>query len=164
MSATISRLIEHWRRIAVDARPGLSDAEIAELETRHGVRLPPAMRQLHRGIDGIELDDHALSVWPLRDIGRVSERVASYRGVPDYEPIAQTLPDADEYFAFADGMIWSAVLAMRLTPDGADAPVIWISGATWIELAPSFEELCEMHLRDPDAVVFGLSRTSNAAR
>jgi hypothetical protein len=84
----------------------------------------------------------------------VPEVVATFRGTPDYGPITQTLPDAGEYFAFADYMMWSHVYAIRLTAAGNDAPVVWICGAECTELTPTFEALCELYTRDPEAVLF----------
>ena len=91
--------------------------------------------------------------WPLARFGSVPEVVTPFAGIPDYSQIATKLPDAAEYFAFADYMIWSRVFAVRLS-SGAATQVVGICGDSYAYVAPTFEAFWERYLTDPDAVLF----------
>ena len=155
MQTEIARLVAHLCRIESGTRPGISKAELSSCEARTGVRLPAALADFYRATDGAFSNDPLLDIWPLNQVGRVPERVATFRGIPDFGPIVESLPDANQYFAFADSMAWSHVYATRLHASGEDAPVLWICGAEFVELAPSVGALWAMLLRDPEAVVLG---------
>jgi hypothetical protein len=154
VGATIARVLEYWERTEAGARPGVSAEALRQFEGAHAVRIPREMAEFYQAADGMRCDRQLLIVWPLAEVGRVPGSVATYRGTPDFGPITRTLPAADEYFAFADSMCWSHVYATRLTPAGEDSPVLWICGAAYEELAPSFGAYWERYLRDPESVVW----------
>jgi hypothetical protein len=134
-------VVEHYEDLGAEPRPGVSLAEIADCEAVHGLTLPRAVARLYVALDGLagEVPDfglHALQLWPLAELTRVSDRVAEYRGIPDYGPIVHTLPNAEEYVAFGDALCWSHVVAVRLAEPG---PVLWICGGEYAEVAPTFE-------------------------
>lgn len=115
------------------------------------------MRELYSSLDGLdgEVPDfgyNALQLWPLAELTRVDERVAEYRGIPDYGPIVETLPDAAQYVAFGDAMCWSHVLAARLSADGG--PVLWISGSDYERVAEAFEDFWAIYLENPASVLW----------
>jgi hypothetical protein len=83
----------------------------------------------------------------------VPEIAATFAGIPDYSLIADVLPDAAEYFAFADCMIWSHVLAVRLAQAEA-TQVVWLCGTTYAVVAPTFDAFWELYLSDSDAALF----------
>ena len=65
--------------------------------------------------------------------------------------ITRTLPGADQYPAFGDGMCWSHVLAVHL---GETSGVLWICGEVYAEVAPTFEEFWARYLADADSVLW----------
>jgi hypothetical protein len=154
VTATIARVLDYWERTDAGARPGVSAEALREFEATHGVRMPPDMAEFYRAADGMRCDGHLLVVWPLAEVGRVPDTVATFRGVPDFGPITRTLPGAGEYFAFADSMCWSHTYATRLTATGEDSPVLWICGAEYEALAPSFGAFWERYLHDGESVVW----------
>ncbi|MDQ6768983.1 MAG: SMI1/KNR4 family protein [Gemmatimonadota bacterium] len=152
-----ARVRAYYEAIGAAPRPGVAPGELAAFEAAHGLTLPRPVSEFYFALDGLggvvpELGFHALQLWSLAELSRVSEQVAEFRGIPDYGPIVQTLRDADQYFAFGDGAIWSHVLAFRLTPHAG--PVLWICGDSYAEVAPSFNEFWDRYLDDPDSMLW----------
>jgi hypothetical protein len=157
MADIVSRVVAHYQALGAGPRPGVTRIDLDAFEAAHALVLPPAVRALYAAIDGLdgevpEFGMRALQLWPLRELSRVSERVAEFRGIPDYGAIRDTLPDADQYLAFGDGAVWSHVLAVRLAPEAG--PVLWICGASCAEVAPSFEAFWERYLERPEPVLW----------
>jgi hypothetical protein len=144
---------QRWISLGVQVRAGLPDQVIADFEHRYAVRLPEDVRQFYRLMDGMETndsDDVWNCFWPLSKVGTVPEKLADWRGMPDYGGIERSLPDASSYFVFADHSIMLTVYAFRLTADLANpAPVVWIGpGDTWYQMAPSFREFMRRYEED----------------
>ena len=157
MSRISSMVREYYQALGAAPRPGATPDAIAAFERTHGLRLPHPIVDLYQALDGIDGDVpefgfHALQLWPLAELSRVSEQVAEYQGIPDYGAIAEILPEADQYVAFGDGACWSHVLAARLSIDGG--PVLWISGSSYATIAPSFEAFWALYLENPDSMLW----------
>lgn len=147
-----------WQALGIPVRAGLSPEALGAFERRYGVRLPEDVRRFYRCMDGMEYgstDEALYCFWPLAEVGTVPEKLAGFRGIPDYGGIEDTLPEAESCFVFADHSIWVHVYAIRLSADpSAPAPVIWIAdGQTWAPLAPSFGEFLERYAADPWSVL-----------
>lgn len=100
------------------------------------------------------MDKELFEAWPLADLGTLATTVATFRGIPDYGAIEQALPDAADYIAFGDCMMWSQVLAVRVRPYVAGTPVVWISGHHFARVASNFENFWERYLADPWSVLW----------
>jgi hypothetical protein len=158
-----NRLVAFWRHRGVRLRAGVPSADLAAFEARHQLSLPFAVASFYREANGTtEGDEELFEVWPLEDVGTVRQVVAPHRGTPDYGRICDTLPDADSYFAFADCMIWSQVFAVRMRPKESTTQVVWISGAAWAVVAPTFEAFWEQYLVDPAPVLHASQVEINA--
>jgi hypothetical protein len=152
VSTVVEQALAYWATSNAQPAPGASDAELAAFEAAHGVRLPPAFAALYRRADGNGGGDGNLTrFWPLAEV----------RPLPEEEPEAgweAVLPDAREYFVFADYMIWSHAYAVRLTAGGSGDRVLWVfhpgggRGPECAEVAASFEEFLADYTRDPDAI------------
>jgi hypothetical protein len=143
-----------WFEQGARPRLGASDADIRAAEIRLGVRLPEDVQRFFGTVNGTEgTSEDLFQAWSLNEIGTVPNVVAEFGGIPDYRRIASVLPNAAEYFAFADAMIWSQVLAVRIT-DRAATEVVWISGCAFALVASTFEAFWERYLTDPEAVVW----------
>ncbi len=149
---------DYYRGIGANPRPGVSARDLTQFEERHGLSLPRAVSDFYLTFDGVGahiLDLMFFDSWPLAELGRVPDTVASFRGIPDYGPIANVLPDSNEYVAFGDGMVWSHVLAFRLNPGSTDSgPVVWISGARYAKVADTYSEFWELYLANAAAVLW----------
>ena len=157
MSAIATRVATYYDALGAGPRPGVAPNELAAFEAAHGMTLPRPVSEFYLALDGLdgevpEFGFHSLQLWSLAELSRVSDRVAEFRGIPDYGPIIRTLPDSDNYVAFGDGAIWSHVLAFRLSREAG--PVLWICGASYAEVAPTFDEFWERYLSSPDAVLW----------
>jgi len=157
MDSLFSRVAGYYESIGAMPRPGASGPQLQAFEGRNGLSLPASVRALYSTIDGLdgevpECGFHDLHLWRLHELGRVNERVAEFRGSPDYRSIVTALPRSSEFIAFGDGAIWSHVLAFRLSENGG--PVIWISGGVYTEMAPSFEEYWHRYLENPDSMLW----------
>src|SRR5260370_17124617 len=126
MSPAIAQMVRaFWEKCGADPRPGVTADDIAAFEVRHGISLPPSVASFYRTVNGtVESDSEVFTVWPLNAVGTVRDIVTPYRGVPDYGRICELLPDAGDYFAFGDCMIWSQVLAVRLRPQPPSTQII----------------------------------------
>jgi hypothetical protein len=51
-------------------------------------------------------------------------------------------------------MIWSQVFAVRFGPPAAATQVLWISGASYAVIAPTFDAFWDLYLSEPDAALF----------
>jgi len=143
-----------WFEQGARPRLGATDADIRAAEVRLGVRLPEDVRRFFETVNGTEgTSDDLFQTWSLNEIGAVPIVVAEFGGISDYRRIASVLPNAAEYFTFADAMIRSQVLAVRIA-DGAATEVVWISGCAFAAVASTFEAFWERYLTDPDAVVW----------
>jgi hypothetical protein len=157
VNSLAARVEEYYEALRAEPRPGVRPEELAAFEEAHGLTLPPAIREFYLWLDGLDgevpqFGFHALQLWPLAELSRVSDRVAQFRGIPDYGSIVESLPQADQYVAFGDGAIWSHVLAFRLAAHAG--PVLWICGASYAEMASTFDEFWERYLDDPDAMLW----------
>ena len=150
MRELAERVTHLWRRSGAEPRPGVDAGALSDFRLHNGVPIPAELAQFYRVTDGIESDANLFAVWRLCEVRRVPEALSHFRGIPDYGQIAEKLPDAAAYFAFADYMIWSHVFAVRAAPDGVTlGPVVWICGREHGIAAESFGAFWERYLIDP---------------
>jgi len=149
-----TRVREFWDSIDAAGRPGVSADELRAFEATHDVVLPPSVAAFYATINGTIMDNEVFQAWPLAEVGPVPLTVASFRGIPDYGAIVEALPDANDYFAFGDCMIFSQVMAVRLRPPQVGTPVVWIQGHVFVRIANSFDEFWERYLADPVSVLW----------
>jgi len=147
------RVRAFWLRLGAGVRRGTTTFEVAAFERLHGLTLPKSVAAFYQVVDGMEDDDEVFTAWPLLGLGTVPVLVAPRGGIPDYRRICDSLPSANDYFAFGECMLWSQVLAVRLRPATVGTPVVCISGSTHREVAPSFEAFWEAYLQDANAVL-----------
>ncbi|HEY9228089.1 MAG TPA: SMI1/KNR4 family protein [Gemmatimonadaceae bacterium] len=157
MSLIGAEVAAYYEALGADPRPGVAPEELIAFESANRLTLPASVREFYLSLDGLdgevpEFGFYALQLWPLAKLTRVSVGVTAFRGVPDYGPIIDTLPDADEYVAFGDGAIWSHVLAFRLCRRAG--PVLWICGGSYAEIASDFDDFWRRYLQNPDALLW----------
>jgi len=149
------RMRAHWQKSGAEPRAGAGREEIEACEQRIGRALPPDVASFYRGVNGSDQTDSDLfAAWPLAEIGSVAQVVTPFQGIPNYRDITQFLPEAGDYFAFADCMIWSQVLAVRVSLAGKPTQVAWLSGSSYAIVAPTFVEFWERYLADPPLVLW----------
>jgi hypothetical protein len=144
------RVARFWRDSNADPRPGADSTALADFRLHNDATIPDELAEFYRVTNGIESDANLFAVWSLGAVRRVPEALGDFRGSPDYGEIAQDLPDAEAYLAFADYMIWSHVFAVRaFAGDVALGPVVWICGAEHGIVAPTFAAFWDHYLADP---------------
>jgi hypothetical protein len=158
-----ARVRAFWDSIKATGRPGVSADELAAFQATHNVVLPPSVAAFYRTVNGTIMDNEVFQAWPLAELGPVPSTVATYRGTPDYGAIVQTLPDANDYFAFGDCMILSQVMAVRLRPLHVGTPVVWIQGHYFVRVAGNFDEFWERYLVDPVSVLWATPDVAKGA-
>jgi len=140
------RLKRHWGAHGVKIRPGVSEEELRNFETAHGVRFSQDLRDYFRAVDGMEEGTMAtdyFSFWPLHTIKRMSEELGPECYADVIEP--------DQYFIFADYCIWCWGYAIRLTGNHADSNPVFFTGNRPDNgriIASSFTEFLELYLTD----------------
>src|SRR3981189_2824679 len=95
---------QSWQSLDIPVRAGLSQEALRAFERRYGVRLPEDVQRFYRFMDGMEYgstDEALYCFWPLSEVGTVPEKLAGFRGIPDYGDIESNLPEAESYFVFA---------------------------------------------------------------
>lgn len=150
------RLAKQWDDAGVARNVGASVKTITAFELRHHISLPVDVRRFYSRFNGtLETDTAFIAFWPLEEIDTVPEKLADYAGIPDYSKITDSLPDADDYFVFADHSIWVNVYAIRLKgKHSAKAPVLWIAdGCTFATMSESFSDFWLRYMDDPDSVI-----------
>jgi hypothetical protein len=121
-------------------RPGVTPRELRDWKQRMGRELPRDFANFYHCLNGTEEPAEWLfDLLPLDRVGPVPTVLTSFAGIPDFTDIGSTLPDANEYCAFADVMIWSHVLAVRLA-SGKATDVVWLCGSSYAKIAPTFSE------------------------
>src|SRR5262245_374932 len=147
----------HLQTLGSLVRPGASPADFEEFERRTGVRPPRTVVDFYRAFDGTTstiVDPLVAEPWPLKEMGRITEVVTGFRGIPDYGPLTETLSDAQSYVGFADGMVWSYVLAFKdVGNEEETGPVIWLCGGAHTLVADSFSQFWKQYLNDPERVL-----------
>src|SRR4051794_30796854 len=148
MSELIDRLKARWVADGLRLRPGASAEALDDFEARYRIVLPAALRDYFEAVDGMTedldgddwpWDSDTYRFWPLSALHPVGEVRTIDRGDPAW---------ADHWFAFADYLINSHALAVRLGSDGADAGPVCLSdfGDVRIPIAPTFEAFLELYL------------------
>jgi SMI1 / KNR4 family (SUKH-1) len=153
------RLKAFWNSTSTRTRPGLSIADVEDFEARYRVSLPNDLRDYFLFVDGIDedVDDELVYFVPLHEVKSVTEDLVNFRGIPDYGGIAESLPDAQQWFVFVNYMMGSHMYAIRLSANSsAPAPVIFICGSSWVTAADSFSDFGEKYLADRDNLLWGL--------
>ncbi len=149
----LEHLTDHWKTLDVAPRPPASQTQIDAFARRHGILLPDDFRDFYSLCDGIEGTDGGLNAfWPLAEIDTVTAKLSEFSGAPNYSSISRNLPNASNYFVFADHSIWVCVYAVMLTNDPhAPTPVIWIGdGRTYGTIADSFTDFWTRYIALPD--------------
>ena len=149
------RLRAFWHSQGAAPRPGVREAELVDAEVRLGVALPHDVRSLYAIVNGTgEADgDDLFSVWPLSECRDLVAVAAEWsRGIPDHGKIAAS-PGAAEYVVFADCMISSEFLSVRVRPSGSLSDVMWSCGEHYAPVATSFEDFWERYLEDRDLIL-----------
>lgn len=159
LSTIATRVRDFWRNEGARPRIGLSPEDIQTAEARLGVRFSQDVARFFSAVNGTEgTCGDLFEAWSLDRVAAVPDVLPQFGGIPDYRRIGATLPHASEYFVFADAMIWSQVLAVRVAPDMV-SEVVWISGHSFASVAPTFETFWERYLIDPDSVVWARGAT-----
>ena len=139
-----------WRDTGSSPRPSAGAESLIAFELNNGVAIPEELAAFYQVTNGVEIDNNLFAVWELAEVRRVPAALGDFRGSPDYGRISTTLPNADEYFAFADYMIMSHVFAVHvLSGSGALGEIIWISGSEHGIAAKSFRDFWGAYLKDP---------------
>ena len=156
MEPTIDqRLRAFWHECGAVPRSGLNRDQLAACEHRLGRILPSEIASFYLGVNGTrETGPELFVAWPLGQVGSVPDVVSPFRGIPDYGDVARFLPEAADYFAFADSMIWSNIFAVRLsTAVNTTTQVVWLCGSSYAVVAPTFVEFWERYLANPSKVL-----------
>jgi hypothetical protein len=164
-SGTPERVREHWRNSGTAPRAGTTAQDIAAFESTHRLALPPSVANFYATVNGMQpdaTDEELFVAFPLQEVKPVPESVGGYRGTPDYGPIVHLLPNANDYFVFGECMLWSQVLAVRLR-SASETETLWISGSTFVVVAPTFEDFWEIYLRAPVEVLYATSKLRESA-
>ncbi len=139
------RLRAYWLAQKLVVPGGVSEARLREFEARHGLRLPPDLRDSFSAVDGLgrgHFDDDFISFWTLDEL----ENVGDYFGSR-----AQSLNDPHAYFRFADHSIVLPSFAIRLTPHEKGENVVIAIRADWgsfdfAVVADSFGDFADRYL------------------
>ena len=152
----VDRLVAHWKMERVSPDVQATAKAIDEFQSRFNLTLPADVRAFYERFNGLlDMDADLNKFWPIEELDTVPNKVEPYASIPDFSGISARLPDAANYFAFADHSIWVFVYAFRLTGDLAESgPVVWIAdGNTHDTIAESFAGFWQAYLDNPDRIM-----------
>lgn len=147
MSETIARQIaDLWREDAV-GRLGAHTSALDDREAALGIALPTAARSLLLEADGMEPFEHdraMLRFWPVAEWAPARDHL---KGGLD--------GNGDDLVIFADYLILSHFLAVRLRGSDPDGRVAVVGGGSPTWIASDFRTFLEQYVREPLEVVHG---------
>jgi hypothetical protein len=141
------KLRVYWKSLGLNVQRGVPESAVRLFETQNSLILPPDVRDYFLNVNGMEqvcghdCDANGFSFWPL-------QLVKSAPAVCAAESIgAPTLPNAEQYYVFADYMQWSWAYAIRLgsEPWGIN-DVVHVGTVAPKAVAGSFTEFVELYL------------------
>ena len=143
LSDLLRALRHHWARQELDTGKPASEAELLAWEQRYGVRLPSDLRAYFRELNGTarhqqfdrEWDEDMIRFYPLEDFRPLGEET------PD-----TAVPNATDFFVFADYSIWAWGYAIRLMPAEAAGEVHVVYDSETVRVASSFSEFVRGYL------------------
>jgi len=152
VTPTVDKVLAHYRANGGRTLPGASDDILSSFERDHEIQLPSEVAAFYRSINGAEsFGDSLFELWPLMQVGSVPEVVAPWQ---NFGRLAQVLPGSTHYFVFADCMIWSQLLAVRLRPPTSSTEVVWLCGSAYAKVAASFSDFWEKFISHPADVLW----------
>lgn len=110
IDTALVKLYEKWRAAEVTLRPGVTDKQIGEFESKYEVALPDDYRHFLKTTDGMnenEVDNDMFTIWELSRVKTCSELYPS----PKYRKFEAS----DLAFCFADWCLNGHVYVMELT-------------------------------------------------
>jgi hypothetical protein len=140
----------HWASQGIRPGFGAPEAALVSFETRHQVRLPPALRSYFAEVNGIrrtvdfrdEWDQDLIRFWPLHEVQPLS--AVGWESAPH---------EADSLFVFADWSIIAWFYVVRLCATAETPTPVYIAAQRLTLVADSFEKFLERYLvRDPTVI------------
>ena len=131
MPTLADRLLAFWTSVGVSPRPGVSAQSLAAFEGRHGVTIPPDLRDYFAAVDGMDPD--------VRDD-------LFFRFVP----LAECVPSADQggplnTYVVAEHRLGGFSYVIHL-----DTGSVSLWDDDWVQpVAPSFADFLELYLSSP---------------
>jgi len=152
----VDRLAKHWNLTDVTPDARATGNAIAAFENQFALTLPPDVRAFYERFSGLlDMDDDLNRFWPIDELNTVPAIVEPYSGLPNYSGIANRLPEAERYFAFADHSIWVHIYALHLAdPPDSDTSIVWIAdGNTFDIISDTFVGFWELYLTSPERIL-----------
>ena len=158
MQHMIAELSTILRQNQIPPGSGTHESTLRTFETRNGVLLPPDLREYFLNINGTNGGyDHRLFEW--NGIDRflpVEKYFEGYSGVPNYQPLSESLTNAHEHFVFANHEfhLFSYGITLSATLDLPNQVYIFC-GEKFQVIASSFTEFVDLYLNDSGLLYFG---------
>jgi SMI1 / KNR4 family (SUKH-1) len=140
-----TRLIGHWKSQGLAIAEGAANHELVEFEAREGVRIPKDFRAYLEQVNGMiqaapdVCDVNLFAFWPLNRIKSIRDEC------PEYAKDRT----AQNFFVFADYMIWSWAYAVEMNAIESEAgQVILVGGLRPQVVSRSFTEFVDLYIQD----------------
>jgi hypothetical protein len=143
----VELLRDRWTSEGIALPPGATLSQIDEFEARHGVRLPLDMIRYFRAFNGMgargPMDSSLYSFWDLASVASVLDEF-------DSPAVLEFLPDARDFFVFADHAIGSQSICINLANANNTVICIWghtrFTGDLIIPICDTFTSAIESYL------------------
>jgi hypothetical protein len=153
MDELIEKLRQEWLRQRLVVGNGVSEQELAQFESEHGVVLPADFRRYLAVVNGLPdtgSDDNFIFFWPLERMNSLAKEYPN-----------STESDTDRYFIFADWSISCHEYVIRLSNDVNAATPVFVTYNPVQQIATSFSEFIERYLKDDQELLFPQPTKSN---
>ncbi len=144
------RLAQYWRDAEVSVNPPLTCSQIAQFESRRGVKLPSDFKDCLSVVDGMQE-------------GQTDENMMSFLSLKllDENTQWQRSENEDVNLVFAEFLIYSHVYVLRISAGGGTSAVLARDGTHELHLADSFEQFVASYLADPEEVAYCWAKASS---
>lgn len=151
----LGNLKELWRSDNILSKKFATRADIEAFGIKYELSLPSDLIDYFLSTNGTnsEYDSNFFKFYSLSDFLPVGKFYASWKGIPSYSEITESLFDHENVFILADYSIHVFAYGIRLYPKQVNLNEVYvISGGKFMQVSKTFSEFVGLYLNDLPAL------------